>query len=1365
MGHSSFILVAMSYAVDDYMHLRLIAIAGSSAMLVFTYFHPHGRILWLPFKWNALFILINAYRILKVYTDRFFALDKLDDLMLYMHDHYFYVMDIIDFAELIQLGTRETFKYGDVVVTQGEDNRYVRLVLKGDLNVKRDGITTYLMHQGNFVSESGLHVGLLLRGNVNSCCTVIANSDNVEVICWDRTELMYLMEYNIKIRRALKAVMSWDIVSKLKSQRSMLASGVVKDPEEWTNKRRQQTVHRYKGILKNILAHPAYMKKRKEELVKYRDIHHIEEAEHVQALKEMGWTLAEFDAGKKEGQIDEDLAEPHPHDWKAYFYQLYERLEKNKRSELRKQHSVKTATFEYTVQSIASAEVPLEPLDFESLGIVGRDEEITTLKACLRRMLSTEQDGEPNAKELVLIGGSSGTGKSMLVCTLANEAAQMRNSMFVQGKFDMNTSNEPYSGVAKVFNEICREIKDSHEDVIRRVREGIEWDLGEEATLLVDLVPELKDLINHETTDKNLENIGVDQIERRLERLRFAFRVLMRVFSAAFSPMLISFDDLQWADISSLQILDFLISDTRNENGLMILASYRSEEVDENSLLHQKSVVLREKAIKHNFHLTEMTIQPFEMHNIKNVITTLFSSADTKQTESLAELCLKRTIGNPFFVMEFLKTLHQEGLFRLDASSKSWTWDVNEIEAATMSTANVVDILQEKLTKLPQQQKALLQCVAYLGSQFSESTIHLIWGAYGRRLVESRVEGSSSLLNAIVKESIWEKCDGNNYRWIHDKLQEAALSLTGKQRESFQLDIGRTLYYGLDKQQVEDELFAIVDLINSGNVLRLTEFAVANLRAAEKARGLSAYTSASKYAAHGIDLLPDNRWSGIRSVTLKLYIMAAEMEKMIGNVEAADQYSGEVLSQEDLSSMETLPLKMLKADIAGDDLKFEVSMAHYIQMLRELGCRLTWTTGFVQVQALSKLMRTVKKAKAKPKGFYDAMVAMDDPKKTAIVSLISKVITCSFAAGDMFMNLLCVCKLVDMTLDFGINECSAKSFAALANAVMFAMQDLETATKFNLIALSMLQKYRGMHHSETSFLVYVHGLSWVRRLEDSIEPQRETVTIGMRMGDTDFALWNAVSHLIITPFLIGKPTIYSIISECSRLCLLCEDATQKPQVRTISLLWQMLCIISDASCPNPTELEGEIFSVSEDPEINPLHQSSVHFAVGEITFWNADYEVTAERALQVGERFNKLNPNNSPSMLEMFHRAVALYEAARRTKKRKFRVEAKKLATKIEKSLKRGNPNVTYYHLFLTAEQMALNKMYDMAEQKYEEALEMVTRDGHMHHIGLLNERYADYLMDVRSRVEESKDRLKEAIRHYNDWGAVHKVKLLESRL
>jgi hypothetical protein len=127
----------------------------------------------------------------------------------------------------------------------------------------------------------------------------------------------------------MKAVMSWDIVSKLKSQRLLLASGEISsnDAEEWTKKRREQTVHRYKAILHNMLAHPNYLNKRKEELHKYRDIHHIDNSQHQLALKEMGWTLSEFETGRKEGQVDEDLLETQEvHGWKWYAHDIYLRL-------------------------------------------------------------------------------------------------------------------------------------------------------------------------------------------------------------------------------------------------------------------------------------------------------------------------------------------------------------------------------------------------------------------------------------------------------------------------------------------------------------------------------------------------------------------------------------------------------------------------------------------------------------------------------------------------------------------------------------------------------------------------------------------------------------------------------------------------------------------------------------------------------------------------------------------------------------------------------------------------------------------------------------------------------------------------------
>lgn len=325
-GHASFFLVAVSYAVDDFLHLRLIAIAGSSAMLVFTYFHPHGRILWLPFHWNCVFVALNSWRVFKVYLDHYLSGQLTPSISAVYVNHFGDALEKTDFARLVRLGTIETYKEGDVVVTQGSKNRYVRLVVSGDLEVDRDGQTTYWLREGQFVSEMGLHAGLGLRGSVTSCCSVKVASKDVQLVRWDRTELMHLLELHKSIDRALRAVVSWDIVSKLKSQRVLLASGKIDDPERWTEKRREQSLARYTAILKNMLAHPGYLNERKDKLAKYREIHQVGDVDHVSALDSIGWTLSEFGSGVKVGQLDEDELERQNLGWQWWFKSWWKAL-------------------------------------------------------------------------------------------------------------------------------------------------------------------------------------------------------------------------------------------------------------------------------------------------------------------------------------------------------------------------------------------------------------------------------------------------------------------------------------------------------------------------------------------------------------------------------------------------------------------------------------------------------------------------------------------------------------------------------------------------------------------------------------------------------------------------------------------------------------------------------------------------------------------------------------------------------------------------------------------------------------------------------------------------------------------------------
>ena len=158
------------------------------------------------------------------------------------------------------------------------------------------------------------------------------------VLSWDRTELMHLLELHEGVRRSLKAILSWDLVRKLKGQRALLKKNLIADAEEWTELRNQQTAHRYAAILHAILQHPALVERFRKEVLKYRMIHHVSDEQHARALAECGWTVEEYEMGKLKhphkmfGDDDEmdhsiPLAEEEEiHNWKWYAQDIYLRV-------------------------------------------------------------------------------------------------------------------------------------------------------------------------------------------------------------------------------------------------------------------------------------------------------------------------------------------------------------------------------------------------------------------------------------------------------------------------------------------------------------------------------------------------------------------------------------------------------------------------------------------------------------------------------------------------------------------------------------------------------------------------------------------------------------------------------------------------------------------------------------------------------------------------------------------------------------------------------------------------------------------------------------------------------------------------------
>ena len=95
----------------------------------------------------------------------------------------------------------------------------------------------------------------------------------------------------------------------------------------------------------------------------------------------------------------------------------------------------------------------------------------------------------------------------------------------------------------------------------------------------------------------------------------------------------------------------------------------------------------------------EIVLAPLAREDLARLIADSLRGESERATP-LAQLVHEKTAGNPFFAIQFLSALADEGLFVFDHANLRWSWDLNRIHVKGY-TDNVVDLMVGKLTRLP----------------------------------------------------------------------------------------------------------------------------------------------------------------------------------------------------------------------------------------------------------------------------------------------------------------------------------------------------------------------------------------------------------------------------------------------------------------------------------------------------------------------------------------------------------------------------------------------------------------------------------------------------------------------------------------
>lgn len=718
------------------------------------------------------------------------------------------------------------------------------------------------------------------------------------------------------------------------------------------------------------------------------------------------------------------------------------------------------------------------------------------------RLVDAYESAASGDKRMMLVTGYSGIGKSSLVHEVHRFVTQKRGT-YISGKFDQLLRNTPYSAIANAFQEMVRQLLTESESELHFWKQKLLQSLGQSGQLIIDLIPELELIIGEQPA---LPEMGPNEAQINFIQATQRF---IRVFCQAEHPLIIFLDDLQWADLASLNLIR-LIMQEESIGHLFLIGAYRDNEVD---ATHSLMITLEDLRAA-NIVVDQVTLSPLTQKQLTQMVAdTLSQEADA--VEPLAELIMLKTQGNPFFVNQFLSTLSQEGIFTFDAEQLCWTWDLNQIEAIGI-TDQVADLLGRNIKRLPEETQSVIRLAACIGNQFDLKTLAIIREC---SVAETFTQLSPAIFQGlIVPLSTFEITDDreldsplviHHFKFLHDRVQQAAYALfDADHRKPVHLKIGRLLLANMPDEEREERLFELVDHLNQGQELikpdERIQLVSLNLEAGRKAKDAIAFVSAQDYLKIALDNITGDIWADHYKLAFELHLELIEVAYLNSNLDSAKSLVDQTLKHA-RSALEQARLYHFLVLIY-------TLQANYDQAIEALGAALRILNVDMPVdgnfrQALSLEMdkidnyfrvRSIASAIDEPE--------MVDPEQRMVVTLINSAMASMFLKGRLDLFSAMVAIGVNTSLKYGYTTRAPYIFTGYGIILVAQFGQYQKAYEFSQLALEIAEKLNDLASVCQVCDVHIaHIHHWSQPLATSIHVSNLGYQAGVHSGGAQWA--------------------------------------------------------------------------------------------------------------------------------------------------------------------------------------------------------------------------------------------------------------------
>ncbi len=739
--------------------------------------------------------------------------------------------------------------------------------------------------------------------------------------------------------------------------------------------------------------------------------------------------------------------------------------------------------------------------------LYGREQEISTLLNAFERVVNAT-----SKTEMILVKGYSGIGKSALVKEIYQPITSQRG-YFVSGKFDQFQRNIPYSAVVKALSGLVRQLLSESELQLQQWKQKLLSAIEPNAQIIIDVIPEVELIIGKQPT---VEDDGEIEAQNRFNSV---FKSFIRVFCQVEHPLVLFLDDLQWADLASLQLIELMMTDDQMHH-LLLIGAYRDNEVDAAHPL----IVLLEK-LEADASINQIHLTPLNLDNITYLIADTLKR-DIEDVKPLAKLVSDKTGGNPFFVNQFLHNLYSEKLIYFYTSQQAekprWEWDISQIEAIDI-TDNVVDLMVSKLIKLPKSSQQILRLAACIGNRFNLNTLAIVSEI-------SEIEAFQNLTNAIKQGLIIptsglefveaENFDSQlviyNFKFLHDRVQQAAYSLIAEyEKQAVHLQIGWLLHSSFSQQNREEHIFELADHFNLGRELIIDdsekiELVKLNLTAAKKAKDAIAYSAAKDYLKISLEELPFDSWLRFYQLTLDIHKLLAEVEYLNGNFAESESFINLIIEKANI------PVE--KADIHNLLIIQYTTLGKFSEAI-ELGKKGLQCVGFDLPQenldeALEiEIIKANNLLEGKEVASFINHFEMTIPDKIVALKLFTNIDSPCYLINKQIYYIV-VIKMLNLSLEYGNLADSITVYSSYGTLLGIIWGEYQKGYKFGKLALNISEKYRNLNQKcKACFILSNSQMFWVKHIKFTNDIAKSGFKAGIESGNLQFSGYTLASQL------------------------------------------------------------------------------------------------------------------------------------------------------------------------------------------------------------------------------------------------------------